>query len=54
MFPFRFIASLSIVAALATGQLAPDFSLTDQSGRAVTLSGARGQKVVLVFYRGYW
>lgn len=36
------------------GELAPDFKLADQKGRAVTLSAARGEKVVLVFYRGYW
>jgi hypothetical protein len=33
---------------------APDFSLTDQHGRTVTLSDLLGRKVVLVFYRGYW
>lgn len=36
------------------GELAPDFTLTDHFGRRVALSEARGQKVVLVFYRGYW
>lgn len=36
------------------GELAPDFTLTDQSGRRVSLSEARGQRVALVFYRGYW
>ena len=44
-------------AAAATpgvGQSAPDFTLSDAKGRPVTLSGARGSKVVLVFYRGYW
>ena len=37
-----------------TGEVAPDFKLADQNGKPVTLSGARGEKVVLVFYRGYW
>ena len=32
------------------GQAAPDFSLPDQSGGAVTLSGLRGSPVVLYFY----
>jgi peroxiredoxin Q/BCP len=32
------------------GQLAPDFSLTDGSGNLFTLSGLRGQPVVLYFY----
>ena len=36
------------------GDEAPDFTLTDQSGKTVRLSAARGEKVVLVFYRGYW
>lgn len=40
---------------IAVGEVAPDFTLEDQSGRKVTLSEARGkQPVVLVFYRGYW
>ena len=30
------------------------FTLTDQNGKTVALSAARGHKVVLVFYRGYW
>ena len=32
------------------GALAPDFTLRDQHGRPVTLSGLRGRPVVLVFY----
>ncbi len=37
------------------GEAAPDFTLEDQDGKAVTLSDYRGKKtVVLVFYRGYW
>lgn len=36
------------------GKEAPVFTLTDQHGKTVTLSAARGRKVVLVFYRGYW
>lgn len=37
------------------GAEAPDFTLEDQDGKAVTLSSYRGKKsVVLVFYRGYW
>ncbi len=41
-------------ATPAVGDLAPDFELRDQTGKTVRLSAARGQKVVLVFYRGYW
>ena len=37
------------------GQPAPDFTLEDADGKAITLSDFRGKKsVVLVFYRGYW
>lgn len=40
---------------LTIGDEAPDFTLEDQDGKAVTLSNYRGKKsVVLVFYRGYW
>jgi len=49
-----FAAALTLLAALRPGQIAPDFTLHDQGGRTVTLSAARGAKVVLVFYRGYW
>ena len=33
-----------------TGDLAPDFTLPDQDGNAVSLSDFRGQTVVLYFY----
>ncbi len=40
---------------LAVGEVAPDFTLEDQSGQKVTLSDSRGKSpVVLVFYRGDW
>ena len=35
---------------LSEGDQAPDFTLPDQSGEAVTLSALRGQTVVLYFY----
>jgi peroxiredoxin Q/BCP len=35
---------------LPVGSLAPDFSLPDQDGKLVSLSGLRGRNVVLVFY----
>jgi peroxiredoxin Q/BCP len=37
---------------LPAGMPAPEFSLPDDSGRPVTLSGLRGKGVVLVFYPG--
>lgn len=41
------VASLTLNAA-------PDFTLRDARGGEVQLSALRGQRVVLVFYRGYW
>lgn len=38
---------------IKVGDTAPDFTLTDQNGKQITLSAA-GAPVVLVFYRGYW
>jgi len=40
---------------VATGEMAPDFTLLDQNGQKRSLSAERGQRpVVLVFYRGHW
>jgi peroxiredoxin len=36
-----------------TGQLSPDFSLTDVSGQPVTLSALRGQPVVVIFWASW-
>ena len=36
--------------SVTAGQPAPDFTLVNQRGEAVTLSQLRGRKVVLVFY----
>ena len=35
---------------LTAGDTAPDFTLTDQDGTAVSLASLRGQKVVVYFY----
>jgi cytochrome oxidase Cu insertion factor (SCO1/SenC/PrrC family) len=41
--------------ALRVGEPAPDFTLPDAAGVAVSLASFRGRTpVVLVFYRGYW
>ena len=47
--------------APAVGQKAPDFTLPDQHGKMVSLSGLlqsnetpKLQGIVLIFYRGYW
>ena len=40
--------------AVEVGELAPDFAVTDPTGRTWTLSEFRGRTVLLVFYRGDW
>lgn len=35
---------------LSPGDVAPDFSLSDADGQPVTLSGLRGQRVIVYFY----
>jgi peroxiredoxin len=60
--PFFAALLLAIAASAApqyatppkVGQPAPSFTLRDQNRRSVSLAGAAGTKVVLVFYRGYW
>ena len=48
-------AQETVQKSIATGDTAPDFTLTDQNGGKVTLSEAvKKSPVVLVFYRGYW
>ena len=45
----------STPVALRVGEPAPDFTLPDAAGAAVSLASFRGRTpVVLVFYRGYW
>jgi len=34
--------------------VAPDFTLLDHNNQSVTLSDYHGEKLVLVFYRGFW
>jgi cytochrome oxidase Cu insertion factor (SCO1/SenC/PrrC family) len=63
---FLFIALLAVLSftapaqnaknrtePLAVGKVAPDFTLSDENGKSVTLSKI-GKPTVLVFYRGYW
>jgi len=44
----------SLSRTFAAGQAAPDFTLNDQDGKPLQLSSLRGQKVLLVFYKGYY
>jgi hypothetical protein len=36
------------------GDMAPDFRLQDQDGKAHQLSAYHGKNIVLVMYRGHW
>ena len=38
----------------AEGKPAPNFVLKDENGKAFRLVSQRGQRVLLLFYRGYW
>ncbi len=46
-------ASPAAPAAVAS-QPAPDFLLYDQGGKPFRLSAQRGEKVLVVFYKGYY
>ena len=55
VFHFVLMRVPSTPSAFVVGQPAPDFTLPDSAGRAVSLADYRGRKpVVLVFYRGDW
>lgn len=41
-------------SAAAVGSAAPPLELPDQSGRLVDIDDYLGQRVVVVFYRGFW
>jgi peroxiredoxin len=45
--------AMSKTEPIKIGGVAPDFSLSDQNGKTVTLSKV-GKPTVLVFYRGFW
>ena len=40
--------------APAIGAAAPPLELPDQTGRMLSLEDFKGQRVLVVFYRGYW
>lgn len=40
--------------APAVGAMAPPIELPDQTGRMLSLESFSGQRVLVVFYRGYW
>ena len=41
-------------SAPAVGAAAPVLELPDLTGRTLSLDGFRGERVLVVFYRGYW
>lgn len=41
-------------SAPAVGAAAPALELPDLTGRTMSLDGFRGERVLVVFYRGYW
>jgi hypothetical protein len=51
-----FFSSTLPTATTLTAELeqAPDFALSDQHSRVVSLADLRGEKAVLVFFRGFW
>jgi len=48
------VGPASLSKTFAANQAAPDFALKDQDGKALQLSSLRGEKVLLVFYKGYY
>jgi cytochrome oxidase Cu insertion factor (SCO1/SenC/PrrC family) len=38
----------------AEGKPAPNFVLKDENGNTCRLASLRGQRVLMLFYRGYW
>jgi len=54
---FNFVAARvpDVPTVLRVGERPPEFTLSDATGREVSLADYRGKKpVVIVFYRGYW
>lgn len=54
---YIFLFSYDLPAAESApviGAAAPDFTLADERGQPVQLASLRGQKTLLVFYRGFW
>jgi len=52
---FYWLMALPASGAVAAGTPAPDFALSDQDGRSISLAEYRDAgPVLLVFYRGHW
>jgi len=57
LFGYVFVLSEQLPATaevVPVGAPAPPFTLPDGEGRSVSLADFAGERVVLVFYRGFW
>jgi len=57
LFGYVFVLSNQLPSAdnaVAVGAAAPPLNLPDQMGRLVSLEDFRGERVLVVFYRGFW
>ncbi len=57
LFAYVFVLSSELPSAdnaVAVGSAAPPLELPDQTGRMVSLGAFRGERVLVVFYRGFW
>ena len=57
LFGYVFVLSNQLPSAdtaVAVGSTAPPLELPDQTGRAVSLDAFKGERVLVVFYRGFW
>ena len=57
LFGYVFVLSNQLPSAdnaVAIGSAAPPLELPDQTGRVVSLDAFKGERVLVVFYRGYW
>ena len=57
LFAYVFVLSSQLPSAdnaVAVGSAAPPLELPDQTGRMVSLGAFKGERVVVIFYRGFW
>jgi peptidoglycan/LPS O-acetylase OafA/YrhL len=57
LFGYVFVLSNQLPSAdtaVAIGSAAPPLELPDQTGRVVSLDAFKGERVLVVFYRGFW
>ena len=57
LFGYVFVLSNQLPSAdtaVAVGSAAPPLERPDQTGRVLSLEAFKGERVLVVFYRGYW